>query len=270
LGVHFSFIIDRFSLRLNYDYAENHVTTGSLMMLRAGQIPTGALLAVGALPPATVEEQLALHGDDVVVAMDNCANQIVLYGAPDGIARIQQALTALGGICMPLPFDRGYHTPVFSHVSAAFLGYYKDIKLGRPKVPLYSCASVGLFPDNVAAVRKLAAQQWSQKVRFRETVQKMHDDGVRIFLEVGPSANLTAFVNDILIDRDYVALASNVRRRSGLEQLLSVLGQLYVAGRGPRMDRLFAGRRMAEIDLDGTQTVRLPPLLDNKIGRAHV
>ena len=29
--------------------------------------------------------------------------------------------------------------------------------LSRPKVPLYSCASVALFPDNAAAVRKLAA-----------------------------------------------------------------------------------------------------------------
>jgi len=232
-------------------------------LLQAGKIPTGALLAVGALPPATVEEQLALHGTDVVVAMDNCANQIVLYGAPEGIQRVQKALTALGAICMPLPFDRGYHTPVFADVSTAFLAYYKDIKLGRPRVPLYSCASVDLFPDSVAAVRKLAAAQWSQKVRFRETVLKMHADGVRLFLEVGPSANLTAFVNDILIDRDYVALSSNVRRRGGLEQLLTALGQLYVAGRGPKLERLFAGRRVAEIDLAGTTPVRLLPLLDN-------
>lgn len=230
---------------------------------REGRIPTGALMAVGALPPATVEEQLAIHGTDVMVAMDNCANQLVLYGAPEGIARVQKALTSLGGICMPLPFDRGYHTPVFADVSQAFLGYYKDIKLGRPKVPLYSCASVGLFPDNVPAVRRLAAAQWSQKVRFRETVLKMHDDGVRIFLEVGPSANLTAFVNDILIDREYLALSSNVRRRGGLEQLLSTLGQLFVAGRPPRLERLFEGRAIAEIDLAGTRVVKQPPLLDN-------
>jgi acyl transferase domain-containing protein/phosphopantetheinyl transferase len=232
-------------------------------LLKAGKIPTGALLAVGALPPATVEEQLALHGPDVMVAMDNCANQIVLYGPPDGIARMQKVLGALGGICMPLPFDRGYHTPVFADVSTAFLGYYKNIKLGRPKVPLYSCASVDLFPDSVAAVRKLAAAQWSQKVRFRETVQKMHDDGVRLYVEVGPSANLTAFVNDILIDREYLALSTNVRRRNGIEQLLSVLGQLYVAGRGPAWDRLYARRAIAPFALDGQTPRRQPPLLDN-------
>jgi hypothetical protein len=70
-------------------------------------------------------------------------------------------------------------------------------------------------------------------------------------------------MHDILIDRDYVALSSNVRRRGGLEQLLTALGQLYAAGRGPKLERLFAGRRVAEIDLAGTTPVRLLPLLDN-------
>ena len=232
-------------------------------LLKAGKITTGALLAVGALPPATVEEQIVAAGQDVVIAMDNCGNQMVLYGQPDGIARVQKALTTLGGICLPLPFDRGYHTPAFAAVSKAFLQYYKDVKLGRPKVPLYSCASVGLFPETPAAVRQLAAAQWSQKVRFRETVLKMHDDGVRVFVEVGPSANLTAFVNDILIDRDYVAAATNVRRKGGVEQFLSVLGQLYLVGRPPALDRLFSRRAIASLDLAGEVMPPKGVLLDN-------
>ena len=239
-------------------------------LLKAGKIPTGALLAVGALPPATVEEQVAIAGHDVVVAMDNCGNQMVLYGSPEGIAKVQKSLTTLGGICLPLPFDRGYHTPAFQDVSSAFLKYYKDVKLGRPQVPLYSCASVGLFPEAASAVRQLAAAQWSQKVRFRETVLKMHDDGVRMFVEVGPSANLTAFVNDILIDRDFVALSSNVRRKNGVEQLLSVLGQLYIAGRPPALERLYAQRAVAAIDLGGLPAAPKGVLLDNTMPMARL
>jgi len=231
-------------------------------LLQAGKIPVGELLAVGALPPATVEQVIAAF-KDVVVAMDNCGNQMVLYGTPEGITGVHKALTAEGGICMPLPFDRGYHTPAFADASVAFLQYYKDVKLGKPKVPLYSCASVGLFPDSPAAVRKLAAAQWSQKVRFRETVLKMHEDGVRLFVEVGPSSKLTAFVNDVLIDRDFAALSTNVRRKNGVEQLLAVLGQLYVAGRGPVLERLFATRAIAIIDLAGLPHAPKGVLLDN-------
>jgi acyl transferase domain-containing protein/phosphopantetheinyl transferase (holo-ACP synthase) len=238
-------------------------------LLAAGKIPTGALLAVGALPPETVQEQIAAV-PGVVVAMDNCANQMVLYGTPEGIARIQALLTASGGICLPLPFDRGYHTASFSEAGAAFLQYYKDVNLGVPKVPLYSCASVGLFPDEPSAVCELAAAQWSAMVRFRETVLKMHEDGVRLFVEVGPSSKLTAFVNDILIDRDFAALSSNVRRKNGVEQLLALLGQLYVAGRGPVLERLFQGRAIASVDLAAAPAPLRGVLLDNTLPKLRL
>ena len=72
-------------------------------------------------------------------------------------------------------------------------------------MPLYSCASAGPFPAGAKAVRELAAAQWSTKVRFRETIEQMHADGVRYFVEVGPSGNLTAFVNDVLAGKERCA-----------------------------------------------------------------
>lgn len=231
-------------------------------LLESGKIPSGALLAVGALESAIVEAQIARF-DSVVIAMDNCSNQIVLYGPAASIAQVQEALGALGAVCMPLPFDRGYHTPAFHEASVAFGAYYAEIGLSTPTVPLYSCSSVGLFPGTAAEVRELAARQWSTCVRFRETIQKMHDDGVSIFVEVGPSANLTAFVNDILSGRDYLALSTNVRRRNDVEQVLSVLGQLYVAGRGPVLERLFEHRAIAPVDLNGKAAAPRGAVIDN-------
>jgi acyl transferase domain-containing protein len=231
-------------------------------LMEGGKIPSGALLAVGALDAATVEAQIA-SAEGVVVAMDNCSNQIVLYGPPQSIAQVQASLSKLGGVCLPLAFDRGYHTAAFRDASAAFLEYYKEIKLGAPKVPLYSCSTVGLFPDRIADVRKLAAGQWSAKVRFRETILKMHADGVSMFVEVGPSANLTAFVQDILGTREFTVLSTNVRRRNDVEQVLQVLGQLYVAGRGPVMDRLFSGRAIAAVDLNGSPKALRGGVIDN-------
>ncbi|MEO5881391.1 MAG: beta-ketoacyl synthase N-terminal-like domain-containing protein, partial [Caldimonas sp.] len=233
-------------------------------VLAEGKIPTGALLAVGALPAEAVRAQIAATGSPVVIAMDNCANQLVLYGAKDRVASLQDGLAAAGAICLPLPFDRGYHTADFGDVSAAFLAYYGRIKLRVPRLPLYSCASTRPFPSSTAGVRKLAAAQWSQTVRFRETIERMVADGVGCFIEVGPSGNLTAFVNDIPAGKAQTAVASNLRRRDGVEQLLTVLAQVYASGRPVRLESLFAGRRIAEIDL--SQAVDSRPygvLLDN-------
>jgi acyl transferase domain-containing protein len=57
-------------------------------VLAEGKIPTGALLAVGALPADEVQAQIAATGSPAVIAMDNCANQLVLYGAKDAIASL--------------------------------------------------------------------------------------------------------------------------------------------------------------------------------------
>lgn len=241
-------------------------------VLAEGKIPTGALLAVGALPADTVLAKVAAtSGDDkIVVAMDNCANQLVLYGRGSAIDAMRDALAAEGGICLPLPFDRGYHTPDFQAVSDAFLKYYRSIKLGKPGVPLYSCASAGLFPDSAAGIRQLAAAQWSDTVRFRETVLRMHDDGVRCFVEVGPSNNLTAFVGDILNEREHLALATNVRRRNGVEQFLTTLGQLFVSGQPLNLQRLFEGRAVDAIDLgNATRPKPVGVLLDNTMPRVR-
>ncbi|HWG10210.1 MAG TPA: beta-ketoacyl synthase N-terminal-like domain-containing protein [Rhodanobacteraceae bacterium] len=232
-------------------------------LLESDQIPTGALLTVGALSPERIEAEIASQGNEVQVAMDNCGNQQVLYGSVEAVDRLERKLTELGGICMRLPFDRGYHTPAFEAAARTYLDCYRHIKVGRPTVPLYSCATAARFPQAPEEVRELAALQWARKVRFRETIEKMHDDGVRIFLEVGPSGNLVSFVNDILAGRDFLALPTNVRGRSGVEQLMFVLAWLYALGRWNTPDRIHAGREIAPIDLDSRKPKPRPPLLDN-------
>ncbi|MCX5899297.1 MAG: type I polyketide synthase, partial [Proteobacteria bacterium] len=214
-----------------------------------GKIPTGALLTVGALSKTIVEEHIASLNKEIVIAMENCPNQLVLYGAKESIEALQSLLISSGGICIPLPFDRGYHTPQFSAVSDAFLNYYKDIGLSLPSVPLYSCATADLFPKNKQGVRKLAAGQWSKKVRFEETVKKMYEDGVRFFIEVGPSGNLSAFINDILSKKECLCLATNQRQKNSVEQFLTVLAHLYVNAKEVQLEKLFCSRSCTTLNL---------------------
>jgi acyl transferase domain-containing protein/phosphopantetheinyl transferase len=242
-----------------------------LQVLQDGDIATGALLTVGALPRATVEQQLAAHQGAAMIAMDNCDNQLVLFGSEESIAALMKSLGEAGGICALLPFDRAYHTPLFAGVSRAFLQYYRAIGLEPPRVPLYSCATAALFPGEADAVCELAAAQWSAPVRFRETIRQMHQDGVRYFIEVGPSGNLTGFVNDILAGQEYMALASNQRKRSGLEQLLTVLGSLFVNGKAVAVNRLFEPRACRPVDFRQPPAPAKPAMpLANTLPVLHV
>ncbi|MEO0421927.1 MAG: beta-ketoacyl synthase N-terminal-like domain-containing protein [Pseudomonadota bacterium] len=217
-------------------------------MESAGAVARGALLTVGAVPREDVQALIAESNGEVHLALDNCANQTVLFGAQEKMEEVAAELRRRGGLCVFLPFDRAYHTPLFAPVAEAVESFLQDVDFVEPAVPVYSCVNAAPFPAQADEKRHLAAVQWASTVKFVETVEQLYADGVRHFLEVGPSGNLTSFVDDILRDRPHVAASANSRSKPDLQVLQQLLGRLYAAGQSLQWDALYAGRHVARTD----------------------
>ncbi len=214
-----------------------------------GRIAHGTLLSIGGLDPQQ-RAGLLQGAPGMQLAMDNCPNQLVLFGSADAAERLREQLSAQGAICQALPFGRAYHTPLFKPMADAIRDYFAALDFGPGRVPLYSARSCAPFPEDAAAIRELTAQQWEHPVRFTETIERLYEDGYRVFLEVGPSGNLSAFVTDILRGRpDTLAIASNLRRRGDLNQLHQALAQLFATGVSFDPRRLYADRAITRFDL---------------------
>ncbi|WP_239651410.1 acyltransferase domain-containing protein [Neosynechococcus sphagnicola] len=216
----------------------------------ANTIPKGALLAVGAINAQILQALLDEFQGRLHWAMDNCPNQVILFVNTDEIGDLSNRIQALGGICTQLPFDRAYHTPLFKGVSQALSGFYATLSLAPGHTQLYSCATSAPFPEESTAIRSLAAQQWYSRVRFRDTIEVLYEQGVRTFLEVGPSSNLTSFVEDILRGRAHLAIPCNTQRRTGLEQIQHLLAQLFVNGIPMNLALLYRSRELTPVDLE--------------------
>ncbi|MDG2051562.1 MAG: beta-ketoacyl synthase N-terminal-like domain-containing protein [Myxococcota bacterium] len=218
---------------------------------REGKIETGCLLVIGALPREQIELEVQRSAGGLHLAMDNCENQVIVFGRDESeVEALEKRLAEAGGIMMRLPFDRAYHTACFEPVAQAFLEHYERAGLGVPDLPIYSCATATRFPNSSEDVRRRAAAQWSSTVRFRDTIERMYEDGIRFFVEVGPSSNLSAFVGDILSGRPFCSVSTSGRNRGELEHLLLALGQLYVHRKGFEISRLH-DERAPEASLDG-------------------
>jgi len=235
----------------------------------AGQITEGSLLTVGGLHVESrraLLQRLQAPGSAVQLAMDNCPNQVVLFGSSEATAALKEELSAAGALCALLPFGRAYHTPLFKPLADAFRLYFAALDIGPARTTLYSACSAAPFPTDPEGIRELCCQQWQSPVRFTETIERLYADGVRVFLEVGPSGNLTAFVGDILKGRDDVlALASNSRRKAGVAQLQATLAQLFVAGVRFTPRALFQHRAIASLDLMSTPRTAARPRLQLKL-----
>ncbi|MFB8790602.1 MAG: polyketide synthase dehydratase domain-containing protein [Potamolinea sp.] len=230
---------------------KNRLLNGIYQDLEAkDNIPKGSLMTVGGIDFRFLEELIESSQGSLYLAMDNCPNQVVLFGSDSDIEVATSKLKSAGAICLPLPFDRAYHTPLFENVGKAFRGYYDALDVGKSQTILYSCATGEAFPEEPEAIRSLAAKQWSSRVHFRQTIEKLYNEGVRTFIEVGPSSNLTAFVDDTLRNRDFLALASNSQRQSGLTEIQNLLARLFFNGIETNMLPLYQHRKVAELSLE--------------------
>lgn len=218
-----------------------------------GKIPQARLTAVG-VDRALAEAACRRHGGSVVVAIDNCPHQVVLAGPPDATERVVAELRAAGAMCEDLPFSRAYHTPAFAAVLEPLEAFYAGLDFHRPGTRIYSCSNAGPMPDDPDSVRRLAVSQWTRTVAFRETIEAMYRDGLRVFVDVGARGNLCGYVDDALRGRPVFAVAANLARRSGTKQLNHLVASLFAQGMPVDATYLYARRRPRRLDLDEKPT----------------
>lgn len=221
-------------------------------LVAGDRIPEGVLLAVGGGERGRLDSVIRESDGRLLIAMDNCPHQVVLFGSEGATSAAARALSSAGFICAPLPFNRAYHTPQFKEIYAPLRAFFSRLPFSAPAIPLYSCATAGRYPGDPESMRDLAAVQWIQPVRFRETIEKMYADGIRVFVEAGPNGNITSFVDDTLRSRPSLAVASNLSRRSGISQLNHLIALLSAQHVPMKLDSLYERRAARPLLLDGS------------------
>jgi acyl transferase domain-containing protein/phosphopantetheinyl transferase len=230
----------RFALELNRDY--------ELAAAREG-VPRAAMLAVGT--DRERGEAIAREANgEVYVAMDNCPHQTVLVGTHEAVERALSIVRREGLIYEHLTFDRAYHTHLFDSYTDQLKQAFDRLEVSAPSVPVYSCTTADRYPEDPAEIRRLMVDHWVRPVEFRQTIERLYADGVRLFVEVGPRGNLTSFVEDILRGRRFCAVPANTQRRSGVMQLNHLVAMLAVHGVKMDLSCLYERRQSRQIVWD--------------------
>jgi acyl transferase domain-containing protein/NAD(P)H-dependent flavin oxidoreductase YrpB (nitropropane dioxygenase family)/NAD(P)-dependent dehydrogenase (short-subunit alcohol dehydrogenase family) len=219
---------------------------------RRGEVIRTSELAGGMIAldsDAATAEALLADVPGVTVANSNAPSQTVVAGNEEGLTAALARCQAKGIRGQRLPVACAFHSPLVAGARRPLEKALAECSFRAPRRTVYANVTAGPYSAEAAAVPRLLADHLTARVRFREEVEAMYAAGARLFIEVGPQAVLTGLVGQTLRDHPHLAVATDVKGRPGLVQLLHVLGQLVVHGVPVRAARLFQGRAVRPIDL---------------------
>ena len=212
---------------------------GRSMVEVTGDDP-GAMASVAA-DAATIQDHLG-EASAVQVANRNAPDQTVIAGPRKAVEEASAHLAAQGLSVKPVRVACGFHSRCVAPARDRFAEILRQAPIQAPSLPVYSNMTASTYPHEAADVVDLLADHLVSQVNFQDEIVAMYEAGIRIFVEVGPSAILTGLVGRILKGRPHLAVASDMSSRPGLTQLQHALAQLAVAGVPIALDQLFADR----------------------------
>ncbi|MEM7127080.1 MAG: type I polyketide synthase, partial [Chloroflexota bacterium] len=206
-----------------------------------------------------VQEAIAPYEAEVSIAAINGPESTVISGRRESVLEIAEQMAAQGIKTRELTVSHAFHSPLMEPMLDDFRQVAQSITYHEPKPSLVSNVSGKLASNEV-----MTADYWvrhvRQAVRFADGVETLHEQGIEIFLEIGPQPILLGMVGDQTTrrpdDQDSpphpspklvigdtpspipeisnqghpLTLPSLRQNQNDWQQMLSSLGQLYVRG----------------------------------------
>src|SRR5690606_5422481 len=86
------------------------------------------------------------------------------------------------------------------------------IDIRPPRTPILTNVTGDFYPQGAGVedqIRDLLSKQVAAPVEFIALIERMYENGARVFVEVGPKRAQTSFVADILDGRPHAAMFTN-------------------------------------------------------------
>ena len=170
-----------------------------ILMQEAVPVGIGSMAAVLGLNAGQIEEVLAPL-QDVQIANYNCPGQIVISGKKEAVEEASVLLKEAGAKrIVPLNVSGPFHSSMLKEAGEKLAQVLENVQIYDPVIP-YASNVTAEYVRSADEVRPLLAKQVSSSVRWQQTMEMMIQDGVDIFIEIGPGRTLSGFMKKIAKD----------------------------------------------------------------------
>ena len=200
-------------------------------------------------------QELCKGIDGVYLLMVNAPSECMIGGLEH---RCLEALSGSGLEYKRIPMPQIYHSDLLEPFRDELFQLWNRELRDPGDLIFYSHASGQAYRPNRENIANALVNTCIQCVKFEPVIERAYEDGVRIFLELGPNASVSRYIQKILGDREYLTVAVNLKERSELLQLAHALGNLL--SHGVRLDLSEFSKNRVERELVSSENrvMKLP------------
>ncbi|MEW6448026.1 MAG: ACP S-malonyltransferase [Bacillota bacterium] len=190
-------------------------------MQEAVPLGSGGMVAVLGLDRACIDKvvRTAQAKGVIETANFNCPGQTVLAGETPALeAAVAAAKEAGAKKCVILPVSGPFHSSLMRRASELFAMELEQAPIKRLVFPVVANATAE-YVTTASDVRSALVRQIFSPVLWEESIRRLADDGVKVFIEVGPGKVLSGLVRRIAPQ----ATCCNVEDQASLNATLGVL-----------------------------------------------
>jgi [acyl-carrier-protein] S-malonyltransferase len=176
-----------------------------LAMDEAARESDGSMAAILGLDDEIVE-RLCAETPGVWPANYNCPGQIVVSGEQEAVDEVCAKAEELGARrTVKLKVSGAFHSPLVARAAERFRPALARVRFREPAAPFMSTVTAKIEPAQRMAA--LLVEQLTAPVKFTQAARGLIEEGVKIFVEVGPGSVLAGLVKRI--DRSVKAVSVN-------------------------------------------------------------
>ena len=202
----------------------------------------GRMAALG-LPPARAIEAIRACDGAVELAAVNSPSSVTLSGPLEALEELGKKWAEANVRFRILDLDYAFHSQAMDPIQDALLTALEGLAPSPVRVPFVSTVS-----GEALAGESLGPGYWwdnvRRPVRFEKALATLVEDGVSLFLEVGPHPIMQGYLNENLraAGSKGRALATLRRDDGGVARIWGAIGQAHVHGARLDFACLFPGR----------------------------
>ena len=169
------------------------------LMHREATKRRGAMSAIIGLSIEAVEDIVIEAGSDgiVSVANHNTKNQIVITGAPAAVRKASALAVSQNGRSIPLKVSGAWHSALIHGAENDFKHFLESIQFSTPDMPVLHNVTADSTNDPLE-IRSRMVTQLCHPVKWYDTMDRLVDEKIEIFVEVGPGNVLAGMLKKII------------------------------------------------------------------------